>query len=82
MKLTYWIANCLDDSPAYSIRRRTRREVSAELAERGDGDYGEPHKITVKYDSAFDLLKRCLGEGAIDEAGPLDEQSTYHQEEN
>lgn len=35
MKLTYWVADCLDDSRCYSIRGKTRKEVLAELAKEG-----------------------------------------------
>ena len=35
MKLTYWIAECLTDSKAYSIRAESKKEVAAKLAELG-----------------------------------------------
>jgi hypothetical protein len=34
MRLAYWYAPCLNDSDAYSIRTKTKREALAELAER------------------------------------------------
>ena len=63
-KLTYWVAPCLDDSDAYSIRAKTRKEVVAILATYEDGcaRFGKPKKVTVKYDNVFELLKDCLGE--------------------
>ncbi len=33
MKLIYWVAECEDDSTAYSIREKTRKEVIARLEE-------------------------------------------------
>jgi hypothetical protein len=67
MKLTYWIADCLNDAPCYSVRAKTRREVKAELANREvrGGDYGKPRKVTVEYAGAFDLVLQCTGEGGL-----------------
>lgn len=66
MKLTYWIAECLDDSHAYNIRAKTRKAVVAELAEK-EGEiregYGPPKKVTVEYQDAFDLMDQCMNEG-------------------
>ena len=65
--LTYWVANSLDDSQCYNVRKRTRREVIAAVKELGysnDSDaYNKPHKVSVKYRDALDLLRNCLGEG-------------------
>ena len=64
MKLTYWMAECLNDSAAYSIRRKTKRAVVEALrTEVYAGNYGKPKKVTVEYVDAFDLLGQCLGEG-------------------
>ena len=68
MKLTYWIAECQNDSPVYSVRTRTRRECYAKLRQRwGDEwptNYAPPKKVTVEYDNAFNLMEQCLsGEG-------------------
>lgn len=57
----------MDDSPAYSIRRKTKKEVQAEL---DSGRYdlktqSKPFKITVEYSSGFDLLLACVGEGGL-----------------
>jgi hypothetical protein len=67
MKLVYWCCASLRDSPAYSIRTRTRREATAERAKLGEHakDYGTPVKITVEYRDAFDLVTQALGEGGI-----------------
>ena len=69
MKLTYWVAECLNDSSCYSIRRKTKREVKEAVAEYRKG-YGPPHKIVVEYTDAFDLLTQCLSEGRIYEGTP------------
>lgn len=83
MKLIYWVAECLTDSTAYSIRELSRAAVVARLNEKGSnapaGTYGKPHKVTVEVRSAFDLLVRCLSEG-----GPawesIGEETIYHQD--
>ena len=66
-KLTYWIADCLNDSDAYSFRAKTRKEVVAYLKQwEADGEspeaYGKPRKVTFEYIDAFDLLNECLSE--------------------
>ena len=63
MKLTYWIAECLDDSHVYNIRARTRREVVAALASYDVASYGPPKKVTFEYRDGFDLMNECLREG-------------------
>ncbi len=65
MRLTYWVAKCLNDSPVYSIRRKTKKAV-VEALDSGNWDasnYEKPKKVTVEYRDAFDLLGQCLGEG-------------------
>jgi hypothetical protein len=69
MKLTYWVAECLDDASCYSIRCKTKREVVKAAAENPTG-YGAPHKVVVEYAGAFDLLTQCLAEGSIYESIP------------
>ena len=71
MKLTYWVSERLDDSEAYSLRGKRRRDVLEQLAEhdltatggRTDwgGEYGPAHKVEVEYSSVFNLLEQCLG---------------------
>jgi len=64
MKMTYWMAECLYDSSAYNVRAKTKREVVNMVADNfNPDDYGEPKKVEVEYDSTFDLLLQCLGEG-------------------
>jgi len=61
MKLTYWVATCLNDHPCYSIRKKTKKEVVAEIAAHyNPADYSEPKKVTVEYDDAFDLMSQCI----------------------
>ena len=65
MKLTYWVAPCRNDHQCYSLRGKTKKAVKAMLAA-GDyapGTFGPIFKATFEYDSAFDLMKECLGEG-------------------
>lgn len=62
--LTYWVATCMDDARAYSLRAKTRKECRQLLADMGrDDGYSEPHKVTVSYEDGFDLMTQCLGEG-------------------
>jgi len=64
MKLTYWVSQCLNDSDAYNIRAKTKREVFDQLANTHDPDgYGPVKKVTVDYDDGFDLMAQCLNEG-------------------
>lgn len=63
MKLTYWVAECLNDSKHYNIRKRTKKEVMQTLEGYNPGDYSPPRKVTVEYDDGFDLLTQCTYEG-------------------
>ncbi len=63
MKLTYWLAECLNDSTAYNIRRKTRRAVTNILADHDRSRYGPVRKVAVEYSDGFDLLNQCMGEG-------------------
>jgi hypothetical protein len=65
--LIYWVADCMTDSHAYSIRGKTRRDVTAlrALATKVT-DYDKPRKVTVKFEDAFDLVRQALGEGGIE----------------
>lgn len=68
MRLTYWVADALDDSRAYSIRARTRtrcRELVLEQGQYAEG-YGIPRKVVVEYKDAFQLVTLALGEGGIE----------------
>tara|TARA_Y100000296_G_scaffold16120_1_gene18883 strand:- start:421 stop:852 length:432 start_codon:yes stop_codon:yes gene_type:complete len=74
MKLTYWYAQCPDDSDHYSIRTKTRKEAMQKWKEYGwDEDLKDhpyhsiedykPRKVTIEYDSGFDLMIECLEDG-------------------
>lgn len=71
MKLTYWVAPRLGDHRCYSLRGKTKKSVVEQLGEYTtagvDEGFGKPRKVTVEYDSAFDLLVQCLQEGSINE---------------
>jgi hypothetical protein len=66
MKLVYWCCARRDDSSAYNIRARTKREANKQRAEMPNS-YDEPVKVVIKYADAFDLIERALGEGGIGE---------------
>jgi len=59
MKLTYWYAECNNDSDVYSIRTRTKREAKETIAERGHSEFGLIRKVTIEYKDAFDLMQAC-----------------------
>lgn len=65
MKLTYWSIECMEDSNAYDIRTKTKREALAKLADHFDpeGFASVVERITIEYADGFDLLDSCLGEG-------------------
>ena len=66
MKLTYWVAQCLNESDAYSMRARTRKECVAMLTDDyNPEDYAPPKKVTIEYRDGFDLLLECSGEGRL-----------------
>jgi hypothetical protein len=77
MKLTYWVAENLDDSQCYNIRAKTKKEVlnkitlvSKEWENETDlvaPKYGPVHKVEVEYADAFDLMDACMGEGSVSE---------------
>ena len=73
MKLTYWTAPCLNDSDAYSLRYKTRKEAVQKLREciaENDGDacdagLGPVRRVTIEYRDAFDLLLECSDESRM-----------------
>ncbi len=63
MKLTYWYAECLDDSDVYAVRQKTKKAATADKFSRHNPEgYGPVIKVTVEYDNAFDLMKMCSDE--------------------
>ena len=69
MKLVYWVAPCLDDSSAYNIRAKTRKEAKRLLAQHLSGGggvtYGEVQRHEVHYKDGFDLVDQALGDGNL-----------------
>jgi len=74
MKLTYWVAESLNDSEVYNVREKTKKAAVAEVeaSDRTFGtedfgtahaDYGRVRKVTVEYADAFDMMEQCLVEG-------------------
>lgn len=72
-KLTYWIADCLDDHECYSIRTKTKKECAEQVAERNAEKvyYGQPRKVVVEFIDMHDLVFTALGEGRIYEGEKL-----------
>jgi len=65
--LTYWIADCIDDSACYSLRSKTLTGVRATLAVRPDVErFRAPRKVEINYVDAFDLVRQVLGEGGAE----------------
>lgn len=70
-KLVYWVSECLDDHPCYSIIGKTKKSVIAQLKQQGhletlgaDGaPYARPVKKEIPYRDAFDLFEWVTGEG-------------------
>ncbi len=68
MKLTYWYAECRDDSDVYSIRTRTKREAvetKASKERHHGGRFGPVVKVVVDYRDGFDLMQLAAGEGGL-----------------
>lgn len=60
--LVYWYAECTADSEVYSIIGKTKREVTAQLAERGALGFGPIERKTLQYRDAFDLFDWATSE--------------------
>ena len=59
--LTYWVANCLNDHSCFNIRKKTKKEVVAEIAAHyNPAHYEKPKKVSVEYENAFDLMAQCI----------------------
>lgn len=63
MKLTYWIAERLDDAPCYSLIGKTKKSVVEQIAQNPHGTYGEVEKKEIHYADAFDLFDKLTCEG-------------------
>lgn len=63
MKLTYWIAECLNDAPCYSLIGKTKKSVVEQVEQNPHGRYAAPIKREIEYKDAFDLFEMLTGEG-------------------
>jgi hypothetical protein len=61
-KLVYWVCDVRDDSKAYNIRARTKKEAIRKREENGFENYNEPRKHEISYKDAYDLMDVCLSE--------------------
>lgn len=62
-KLTYWIAECIDDHVCYSIVDKTKHGCKKKLEERGRPQgYLPAAKRTIVYKDAFDLMEQLTSE--------------------
>lgn len=70
-KLTYWVAERLDDSHCYSLIGKTKKSVQQQLDDIGveqanspwKASFGPIEKRTIQYKDAFDLFDWCTSEG-------------------
>ena len=66
MKLSYWYAECLNDSDVYAVRERTKRDAVAEVKDKHDPEnYGPVLKVTIEYPDAFGLMSDCTYEDRL-----------------
>ena len=90
MKLTYWIAECQDDSTCYSIREKTKKAVIGMLIAGGfkrikrikgfagrlqTGHYSDTYKVTFEYINMLDAVQVLLSESK-------DGHEVHHGEES
>jgi hypothetical protein len=61
--LVYWYAECTDDSDVYSIIGKTKKEVKAQLAERGERGFGPIERKVFQYRDAYDMFSWTTSEG-------------------
>jgi hypothetical protein len=61
--LVYWYAECADDSEVYSVIGKTKKAVTAQLAERGHASFGPIERKVLQYRDAFDLFDWATSEG-------------------
>jgi len=70
--LTYWYCECQDDSDAYSIVAKTKKEAVLKRSQHSEGRFEPPVKKTIQYRDAFDLFSWCTGEGGGRSCGTSD----------
>lgn len=63
-KITIWTIECMNDSDAYDIRARTKKEAIQQLNHAGpQNSYGRTlYKRVYFGEDFFDMLVNCLGE--------------------
>jgi hypothetical protein len=65
MKLTYWVADSVDDDGLvdhynpYRVRTRTKKEAVA-LVKNLCGDFTPIRKVDLEYKDGFDLMYECM----------------------
>lgn len=65
MKLTFWIARCLDDVSVYDIKSKTKKECMEQLKHYPIESYDKPIKVTLEYKDGFDLMQGITGESGL-----------------
>ena len=66
MKLSYFCCKNLTDSAALNIRAPSKKEAKRLRESYGSAEnLTKPFRVTIEYESGFDLLFRCLSEGRL-----------------
>ena len=60
-KLTYWYAQCKEDSEHFSIVTKTKKACEARRKELSEDSYAPPVKRIFEYRDAFDLFEFASG---------------------
>ena len=61
MKLTYWFSEHIN-CEKLNLREKTKKVILEKIKKSGPENYKKPERVTVNYDSGFDLMKMCLSE--------------------
>lgn len=73
MKTSYWYSRCLTDADAYSIRKKSKREVARLIREMPHHRWGPIVRVTIEGKSLFSIIEDILSEG-----GNSAESSTHY----
>jgi hypothetical protein len=64
MKLTYFVAECLDESDQmFNLRARRKKDLKRKIDTLDSScasTFGPIKKVIVEYSSGFDLLEKCF----------------------
>jgi hypothetical protein len=65
MRLSYWIAECIEEPhESMWLRGKTKKAVLADIELNRVSNcvvtFKEPRKVEIIYDDAFDLMDKCL----------------------